>query len=72
MLPYFRHGVETPWGGDGLRTLFHKAIPDGLTGESLEISALPGMESYVENGELAGMPLGEVYATYRGRYGPSG
>lgn len=67
MLPYFRHGVETPWGGDGLKTLFHKAIPDELTGESLEISALPGMNSVVENGELKGMPLEEVYKTYRGR-----
>jgi mannose-6-phosphate isomerase len=67
MRPYYRHGVETPWGGDGLKTLFHKDIPDDLTGESLEISALPGMDSYVENGDLAGMPLGEVYATQRGR-----
>ncbi len=67
MRPYYRHGVETPWGGDRLKTLFHKDIPDDLTGESLEISALPGMMSVVENGELAGMPLGEVYATHRGR-----
>lgn len=67
MRPIYRHGVETPWGGDGLKTLFNKAIPDDLTGESLEISALPGMDSVVENGELAGTPLGKVYATTHGR-----
>jgi mannose-6-phosphate isomerase len=67
MRPAFRHGTETPWGGEGLRELFCKAIPDDLTGESLEVSALPGLESVVENGELAGRTLGEVYEKYRGR-----
>lgn len=67
MRPWFRHGVETPWGGEGLRELFCKAIPDDLTGESLEISALAGMPSVVENGELKGRTLREVYETYRGR-----
>ena len=42
MKPYFRHGSETPWGGARLRELFGKDIPDDMTGESLEISALPG------------------------------
>jgi mannose-6-phosphate isomerase len=64
MRPAFRHGEETPWGGEGLRELFCKAIPDDLTGESLEISALPGNESVVENGELAGMTLKAVYEKY--------
>jgi mannose-6-phosphate isomerase len=64
MRPYYRHGAETPWGGEGLRELFCKAIPDDLTGESLEISALPGMESVVENGELAGKTLREVFETF--------
>ncbi|MEA4898142.1 MAG: type I phosphomannose isomerase catalytic subunit [Christensenellaceae bacterium] len=56
--PYFRHGVQTPWGGRKLADLFGKAIPDDRTGESLEISALPGMQSRIENGELNGRPLG--------------
>ncbi len=64
MRPYFRHGAETPWGGEGLRELFCKAIPDNLTGESLEISALDGMESVVENGELVGKTLREVFETF--------
>ena len=34
MTPAYRHAQETPWGGDALRTLYGKAIPDALTGES--------------------------------------
>lgn len=60
MKPYFRHGSETPWGGARLRELFGKAIPDDMTGESLEISALPGRESVIVNGELAGRTLTEA------------
>ncbi len=57
MKPYFRHGSETPWGGSKLRTLYGKDIPDDMTGESLEISALPGRESVIVNGELSGKTL---------------
>lgn len=57
MKPYFRHGSETPWGGGKLRELFNKDIPDDMTGESLEISALPGRESVIVNGELSGKTL---------------
>ncbi len=60
MIPYFRHGEETPWGGRALGDYFGKDIPDDRTGESLEISALPGRESVVENGPMAGMPLNRV------------
>ena len=57
MKPYFRHGEDTPWGGSALGALFGKDIPDDRTGESLEISALPGRESVIENGPLAGLTL---------------
>lgn len=60
MQPYFRHGAETPWGGDALRTMLLKDIPDDLTGESLEISALHDMASTVRNGEHAGKTLNEM------------
>ncbi len=50
MTPYFRHGAATPWGGDRLKALYHKNIPDDRTGESLEVSALPGMESVSPDG----------------------
>lgn len=57
MKPAFNHGEKTPWGGTSLADLFGKEIPDDHTGESLEVSALPGRESVIENGELAGLPL---------------
>ena len=60
MKPYFRHGSETPWGGARLRELFGKDIPDDMTGESLEISALPGRESVIVNGDMAGCTLSET------------
>lgn len=54
MAPHFRHGEETPWGGSMLRDAFLKDAPDDRTGESLEVSALPGRESVVRNGAQAG------------------
>ena len=57
MKPYFRHGEDTPWGGSALKTLFGKDILDDRTGEALEVSALPGRESVIENGPLAGLTL---------------
>lgn len=56
MAPYFRSGAETPWGGSMLRDAFMKDAPE-QTGESLEISALPGRESVVRNGAHAGKSL---------------
>ena len=51
MHPAYRHGDMTPWGGDALRTLYGKAIPDDRTGEALEISCIPGLESTTDRGE---------------------
>ena len=45
MTPAFRSGAETPWGGTRLRDLFGKDIPDDTTGESMELSCIPGLES---------------------------
>ena len=64
MSPYFRHGEQTPWGGSMLRDVFLKDAPDDRTGESLEISALPGRESVVRNGVHAGKPLSEMIALW--------
>ena len=60
MAPTFRHGEETPWGGHMLRDTLMKDAPVGATGESLEISALPGYESMVANGMHAGKPLSRM------------
>lgn len=61
MRPFYRHGADTPWGGDGLRRAFGKDIPDDRTGEALEASTLPDMESRTEDGvsltEIAGGEL---------------
>ena len=51
MRPHYRCAPELPWGGDKLKTVFGKDIPSDKTGESLEISVVPGMESHVEGGE---------------------
>ncbi len=45
MYPSFRHGKSTPWGGARLRDLFGKETPDAKTGESLEVSVIPGLNS---------------------------
>ena len=48
--PAFRYGSQTPWGGSELPLLFHKEVPDPRTGESLEMSVIPSLESTDENG----------------------
>ena len=50
MLPAYRFGKATPWGGDGLKTFFGKDIPDDRTGEALEVSVIPGLNSRDERG----------------------
>ncbi|MBQ6950336.1 MAG: class I mannose-6-phosphate isomerase [Clostridia bacterium] len=50
MRPAYRHGAMTPWGGDKLQLIFGKNIPDERTGECLEVSAIPGLESRDERG----------------------
>ncbi len=73
MHPAYRYGEMTPWGGDRLGSIYHKDIPDPRTGEALEISAIPGLESVSPFGEnlteligwegerLTGLAEGEVF-----------
>lgn len=51
MHPAYRHGEMTPWGGDQLRTVYGRAIPDERTGEALEVSAISKLESRSTQGE---------------------
>jgi mannose-6-phosphate isomerase len=51
MRPAYRYGEETPWGGDALKRLYGKPIPDARTGEALEVSCIPGLESRDDEGE---------------------
>lgn len=45
LFPAFRSGKLTPWGGDSLRRVYGKRSLDAHTGESLEMSVIPGLES---------------------------
>ena len=50
-----------PWGGRELQRLFGKPLPgDGPIGESWEVTDLPGNESRVAGGPLAGKRIGEL------------
>lgn len=62
MCPYLR---EVVWGGRCLGEYYHKELPAGKPiGESLEVSALPGMESAVAGGMLAGWSLARVMGEF--------
>ena len=45
MKPAFRDGEQTPWGGNRLRERYGKETRNPVTGESLEVSCVPGLES---------------------------
>ncbi|MDR0396754.1 MAG: class I mannose-6-phosphate isomerase [Oscillospiraceae bacterium] len=60
MKPAYRFGAQTPWGGRALKDMFGKDAPDDRTGESLEVSALPGLESR----DPSGRTLSELAARY--------
>lgn len=64
MHPAFRGGALTPWGGEKLRTVYAKPIQDVPTGESLEVSCIPGLESTDD----AGVKLPELIARYGARF----
>ena len=50
MHPAFRGGSLTPWGGEKLMTVYGKPIEDIPTGESLECSCVPDLESVDDTG----------------------
>lgn len=52
------------WGGEKLRTLLNKDILTPTTGESWEISTVPGDVSVVANGNFTGVSLNELLQGY--------
>lgn len=68
MNPSFRGGKLTPWGGEKLRTVFGKKIAEVPTGESLEISCIPGLESRDDQGRTLTELILEHGEEYAGRY----
>ncbi len=49
-----------PWGGRAMADRLGKSMPDGLVGESWEVSAHPNGVSRVSGGPLDGTPLDEL------------
>ena len=64
MHPAFRGGKLTPWGGEKLRTVYGKPIAEVPTGESLEVSCIPGLESTDD----VGVKLPDLIAQYGARF----
>ena len=56
MVPAFRDGEATPWGGSALREEYGKQARNDITGESMEVSSIPGLESR----DLQGRTLTEL------------
>ena len=68
MHPAFRDGALTPWGGSRLHDLYGKETRDERTGESLEASCIPGLESRDDMGRTLPEMIGESGAAFAGRY----
>ena len=68
MHPAFRGGKLTPWGGEKLKTIYGKKIPETPTGESLEISCIPGLESRDDAGRTLSDLIAEHGSAWVGRY----
>ncbi len=60
-LPYYKSVI---WGGEAIAALKGERIDIDSVGESWEISAVPGHESRVAAGELAGVSITELMARY--------
>ena len=67
MTPAFRGGSLTPWGGTKLKTVYGKDIHEP-TGESLEASCIPGLESTNPNGEKLPDLIAKYGEKFAGRY----
>lgn len=55
---------ERIWGGTKLKTVFNKPITSEITGESWELSTVPGDISKIANGEYKGKSLSELIAQF--------
>ena len=69
MHPAFRGGALTPWGGEKLRTVYGKPIVDVPTGECLEVSCIPGLESTDDTGVKLPELIARYGAKFAGKYG---
>lgn len=60
---------QTVWGGSRLGSVFGYDIPGDDTGECWAVSAHPGGESRIKNGEYAGYTLGRLWKEERELFG---
>ncbi len=68
MHPAFRGGKLTPWGGEKLRTVYGKPIAEVPTGESLEVSCIPGLESVDDTGAKLPDLIAKYGVRFAGKY----
>ena len=68
MHPAFRGGKLTPWGGEKLRSVYGKPIAEVPTGESLEVSCIPGLESTDDAGVKLPELIAKCGAAFAGKY----
>ena len=68
MKPAFRSGESTPWGGCRLHERYGKETGGGITGESLEASCIPGLESTDPLGRKLPDLIREFGAKMAGKY----
>lgn len=68
LYPFKFHPIlkERLWGGTKLQSVLEKPITSDITGESWELSAVPGDISVVANGELANITLQEMINEAKG------
>ena len=68
MHPAFRGGSLTPWGGEKLMTVYGKPIEDIPTGESLECSCVPDLESVDDTGAQLSYLVKKYGFPFAGRF----
>ena len=68
MHPAYRGGSLTPWGGSRLRAEFGKDTEEEITGESLEVSCIPGLESTTDSGEKLPELIAALGKDFAGKY----
>ncbi len=68
MHPTFRCGKLTPWGGEKLRSVYGKPIAEVPTGESLEVSCIPGLESTDDDGVKLTDLIAQYGEDFAGKY----
>lgn len=61
--------VDKVWGGERLKTDFGFDIKSDSVGEYWAISAMPEAASVVDNGDLAGLTLDEIYKDHKRLFG---